>query len=347
MEGPDACQHASCWGKGLFVIGRQNKVDGRAMNDKLVTLIGGGGFVGRYVAQALLATGARVRIAQRDPRQAFFLKPLGGLGQTQFIGADVTKPETIAHAVHGSDVVVNLVGVLAGDFQRVQALGAQTVAQAAATAGVGALVHVSAIGADPASASAYGKSKGQGEAAVLEAFPTATILRPSIVFGQEDQFVNRFAGMIAKAPVVPVLRAGAKFQPVFVGNVADAVVAAASDPETFGGQTLELGGPDIITMGNLIRWIAKTIGRNPSIIELPDFASALIAKGGFLPGAPITKDQWTMLQSDNIVTGTDGLAAFGIEATPLSTVAPGWLVRFRKAGRFGRRAETRAEVHAG
>ncbi len=345
MEPPDACQQPYRWGKGLFAHEQANKVDGRAMNDKLVTLIGGGGFVGRYVAQALLATGARVRIAQRDPRQAFFLKPLGGLGQTQFVGADVTKPETIAHAVHGSDVVVNLVGVLAGDFQRVQALGAQTVAQAAAKAGVGALVHVSAIGADPESASAYGKSKGQGEAAVLAAFPTATILRPSIVFGQEDQFVNRFAGMIAKAPVVPVLRAGAKFQPVFVGNVADAVVAAASDPETFGGQTLELGGPDIITMGNLIRWIAKAIGRDPSIVELPDFAGAMIAKAGFLPGMPITKDQWAMLQTDNVVTGTDGLAALGIDATPLSTVAPGWLVRFRKAGRFGRRAETRAEVH--
>jgi len=153
--------------------------------------------------------------------------------------------------------------------------------------------------------------------------------------------------MIAKAPVVPVLRAGAKFQPVFVGNVADAIVAAAAAPETFGGQTLELGGPDIITMGNLIRWIASTIGRTPSIIELPDFAGALIARAGFLPGAPITKDQWTMLQSDNVVTGVDGLAALGIDATPLSTVAPGWLVRFRKAGRFGRRAETHAEVHAG
>jgi len=316
------------------------------MNDKLVTLIGGGGFVGRYVAQALLAAGARVRIAQRDPRQAFFLKPLGGLGQTQFVGADVTKPETIAHAIHGSDAVVNLVGVLSGDFQRVQALGAQTVARAAAKAGVEALVHVSAIGADPASASAYGKSKGQGEAAVLDAFPRVTILRPSIVFGQEDQFVNRFAGMIAKAPIVPVLRAPAKFQPVFVGNVADAVVAAVTSPVRFAGQTLELGGPDVVTMGELIRWIAKTIGRDPSIIELPDFAGALIAKAGFLPGAPITKDQWTMLQSDNVVTGIDGLAAMGIEPTPMSSVAPGWLVRFRKAGRFGRRAATRAEIHA-
>ena len=316
------------------------------MNDKLVTLIGGGGFVGRYVAQALLAAGARVRIAQRDPRQAFFLKPLGGLGQTQFVGADITKPETIAHAVQGSDVVVNLVGVLAGDFHSVQTIGAKTVAEAAAKAGVGALVHVSAIGADPASASAYGKSKGEGEAAVLAAFPTATILRPSIVFGQEDQFVNRFAGMIAKAPLVPVLRAGARFQPVFVGNVADAIVAAAASPETFGGRTLELGGPDIITMGNLIRWIAKTIGRDPAIVELPDFAGALIARAGFLPGAPITKDQWTMLQTDNVVSGTDGLRALGIDATPLSSVAPGWLVRFRKAGRFGRRAETRADRRA-
>jgi uncharacterized protein YbjT (DUF2867 family) len=317
------------------------------MKDRLVTLIGGGGFVGRYVAQALLAAGARVRIAQRDPRQAFFLKPLGGLGQTQMVGADVTKPETIARAIHGSDAVVNLVGVLAGDFQRVQALGAQTVAEAAAKAGIGALVHVSAIGADSASPSLYGRSKGDGEASVLAAFPGATILRPSIVFGQEDQFVNRFAGMIAKAPVVPVLRAGAKFQPVFVVNVADAIVAAAAAPETFGGKILELGGPDVITMGDLIRWIAKTIGRDPSIVELPDFLGALIAKAGFLPGAPINWDQWQMLQSDNVVTGADGLATMGIDATPLSAVAPGWLVRFHKAGRFGRRADTEADAGTG
>jgi uncharacterized protein YbjT (DUF2867 family) len=313
------------------------------MNDKLVTLIGGGGFLGRYVAQGLLKAGARVRVAQRDPRQAYFLKLLGGLGQTQFVAADITKPETVARAVHGSDAVVNLVGVLAGNFQGVHVTGAGAVAQAAADAGVEALVHLSAIGADANSASAYGRSKGEGEAAVRAAFPAAMILRPSIVFGQEDAFLNRFAGMIAKAPVVPVLRASAKFQPVFATDVADAIAAAVRTPEAFAGETFELGGPDVISMGDLNRWIAKTIGRDVSIVEIPDAFGALLARAGFLPGAPITWDQWQMLQSDNVVaTGAKGLDAFGVTATPLDAVAPGWLVRFRKAGRFGRRAETHA-----
>ncbi len=305
------------------------------MKDKLITLIGGGGFLGRYVAQDLLNAGARVRIAQRDPRAALFLKPLGALGQTQFVAADIRKPETIARAISGSDGVVNLVGILKGDFRSFQVDGARNVAEAATAEGAKALVHLSAIGADSQSVSAYGSTKGDGEDAVRVAFPTATILRPSIVFGREDQFVNRFAGMIAAAPIVPVLRAGAKFQPVFVSNVADAVVAALSDPARFGGQVFELGGPDVITMGALVRWIATATGRTPRIIDLPDAIGGAIAQLGFLPGAPITKDQWRMLQSDNVVAvDAQGLAAFGIEPTPLATVAPGWLVRYRRHGRF-------------
>lgn len=307
------------------------------MNDRLITLIGGGGFLGRYIAQELLAAGARVRIAQRDPRQALHLKPLGGLGQTQFVAADIGKPDSIARAIHGSDGVVNLVGILAGDFHAVHVAGARAVAQAAATAGVPALVQLSAIGADPQSASAYGRSKGEGEAAVLETFPHATILRPSIMFGREDQFVNRFAGMIAAAPIVPVLRAATKFQPVYVGDVAVAAARALADPARFGGKTFELGGPDVIAMGALLRWIAEAIGRKPLFAELPDPIGAAIALGGFLPGAPITRDQWRMLQRDNVVAaGAEGLAAFGIEPTPLAGVAPGWLVRYRRAGRFAR-----------
>lgn len=310
------------------------------MKDRLVTLIGGGGFVGRYVAQDLLKAGARVRIAQRDPKAAFYLKTQGGLGQTQFAAVDVTKPESIARAVHGSDAVVNLVGILSGDFHRVQTEGAGNVAKAAAAAGVAALVHVSAIGADTESPSAYGRSKGEGEAAVRAAFPTATILRPSIVFGREDQFVNRFAGMISAVPVVPVLRARAKFQPVYVGDVAKAVTQALAEPERFGSTTYELGGPDVLTMGALIRWIAEAIGRDPTIIELPDVAGAALSNLGFLPGAPITRDQWKMLQSDNVVTGANGLDIFGIAATPLDSVAPGWLVRYRREGRFGPLGQT-------
>jgi uncharacterized protein YbjT (DUF2867 family) len=305
------------------------------MNNKLVTLIGGGGFLGRYVAQALLERGARVRIAQRDPRQAFFLKPQGGLGQTQFVAVDVTKPESIARAVAGADAVVNLVGILSGDFQRIQVDGAKTVATEAARAGVATLVHMSAIGADSASESGYGRSKGDGEAAVRAAFPGATILRPSIVFGREDQFLNRFAGMISSAPVVPVLRSGTQFQPVYVVDVAQAVVAAIDHPELAAGKTFELGGPDTITMGALVRWIAKTTGHKRRIVDLPDAIGAAIAGLGFLPGAPITKDQWRMLAQDNVVApGANGLAALSITPTPLDAVAPTWLVRYRKGGRF-------------
>ncbi len=305
------------------------------MQDRLITVIGGGGFLGRYIVQTLLARGARVRIAQRDPKQALYLKPLGGLGQTQFVAADVRRPDTLARAIAGSDAVVNLVGILAGDFQAIQADGARHVAEAAAAAGVGALVHMSAIGADPESPSAYGRTKGLGEAAVHAAFPQATILRPSIVFGREDGFLNRFAGLIVSAPVVPVVRGVARFQPVYVADVAEAVARALALPAEHGCRTYELGGPDIMSMRALIGWIAATIGRQPAIIDLPDIVSAMIARFGFLPGAPITWDQWLMLQSDNVVgAGCGTLADLGVTPTPLDAVAPTWLVRFRKHGRF-------------
>jgi uncharacterized protein YbjT (DUF2867 family) len=314
------------------------------MKDKLVTLIGGGGFLGRYVAQELFAADARVRIAQRDPRAAFFLRTQGGLGQMQFAAADVKRPDSIARAVHGSDAVVNLVGDLRGDFDALQATGAETVAKAVRDAGVAALVHISSIGADPESPSAYGRSKGEGEAMVRAVFPGATILRPSIVFGREDKFVNRFAAMIAAVcdlPIpaaVPVLRSAVKFQPVFVGDVAAAVVSALSDPEATAGKTFELGGPDIMSMGELVRWIAQAIGRDPAIIELPDLVGSVMSFGGFLPGAPITRDQWRMLQRDNVVaSGAETLETLGVAPTPLGAVAPGWLVRYRRNGRFGTR----------
>ena len=308
------------------------------MTNKLVTVIGGGGFVGRYVVQALLRAGARVRVAQRDPRQAWFLKPLGGLGQTQFVAADVTRPQTIANAVAGADAVVNLVGVLQGKFDAIHVEGARTVAAAAKDAGVETLVHLSAIGADPDAASNYGRSKGEGEAAVRDAFPEAMIVRPSIVFGREDDFINRFAAMIEKSPVVPVLRSRTKFQPVFAADVGDAIAALVAQPRP--GATIEMGGPDIMTMGEIIHWIAAAIGRDPTIVELPDVAGAMIARAGFLPGAPITWDQWLMLGLDNVVApGATTLGDLGVEATPLAAVAPDWLVRFRRQGRFGRRVD--------
>ncbi|SEJ61484.1 NADH dehydrogenase [Sphingomonas sp. OV641] len=304
------------------------------MRDRLFTLIGGGGFLGRYVAQALLATGARVRIAQRDPREAWYLKPLGGLGQTQFVAADIARPETIERAIAGADGVVNLVGSFTGDLDRIHVAGPRALAEAARRAGVGALVHVSAIGADANAEAQYARTKGAGEAAVREAFPAATILRPSTVFGREDKFINMFAGLIARLPVVPVLKPNTRFQPVFAGDVGDAVAAALRDPARFGGRTFELGGPDVLTMMELQQWIARQIGRAPSLVALPDALGGLLAA---LPGAPISRDQWRLLQKDTVVApGADGLEALGITPTPLAAIAPGWLVRYQRAGRFAR-----------
>ena len=306
------------------------------MTNQLITVFGGSGFLGRYVVQALLKSGVRVRIAARDPRGGLYLKTQGGLGQTQFVAADIRKADSVARALAGSDGVVNLVGILKGDFQAFHVDGARNVAEAATNAGVKALVQVSAIGADPASASAYGKSKGDGEAAIRAAFPAATILRPSIVFGREDQFVNRFAGLIRMLPVVPIIRGDAKFQPVYVGDVAKAVAAALADPKAHGGKTYELGGPDVISMGGLNRWIAKATGRRRGFIDMPDFIAGTMASAvGWMPGAPMTKDQWLMLQSDNVVAaGAKGLSAFGIVPTPLESVADGWLVQYKRHGRF-------------
>jgi uncharacterized protein YbjT (DUF2867 family) len=303
---------------------------------ELVTLFGGAGFLGRYVAQALLQRGARVRLVDRDAKRAFFVKPQGGLGQTQFIAADVTKRNTVERAVQGSDVVINLVGLLAGKLESVHVDGARNVAEAAKAAGARALVHVSAIGADAQSSSLYGRTKAAGEQAVQAAFPAATIIRPSLLVGPEDEFVNRYAQMLQCGPVMPILRAETKFQPVFVADVAKAIADAALDPEKHGGRTYQLGGPEVFTMGELVRRIAAMIGRRPSFVELPDSLGSLIASFGFLPGAPITKDQWQMIQNDNVVTpGAESFEAFGIEATPIGAVAPGWLVRYRRAGRFG------------
>lgn len=304
------------------------------MKDSLVTVFGGGGFLGRQVVQALLAQGARVRVAQRNLSTALRVKPLAGLGQIQFVAADIRKPASVATAVAGSDIVINLVGVLSGDFDGLHHRGAANVARAAAAAGARALVHVSAIGADPESPSAYGRSKAAGEQAVKAGFPMATIIRPSIIFGPEDQFVNRFADLIRVAPVVPVIGAATKFQPVYVKDVAHAIANAAADP--FGGGTFELGGPQIFTMLELNEWIAQAIGRSRSLIPVPAALAKLIA---LLPGGPITRDQLAMLARDNVVApDAQGLTALGVAQTPLAAVADSWLVRYRRHGRFAGRA---------
>lgn len=305
----------------------------RNLDGQLITVLGGGGFLGRYVVQRLLARGARVRVAGREPRKAVFLKPLGGLGQTQFAAADVRDAASVARAIAGSDAVINLVGSF-DDMAAVQTTGAKNVAAAAKLAGVATLVHISAIGADSGSLSAYGRSKGDGEAAVRAAFPAAVILRPSIIFGREDNFINRFAGLIQFLPVIPVIAPGTKFQPVYVGDVADAVVAALDAKAA--GKTFELGGPQVLTMSELQQWIANAIGRSPLFVDVPDAVAASLAKGfGWAPGAPITKDQWLMLQTDNVASGKAGLADLGIVPTSLGSIASDWLVQYRRHGRFG------------
>ncbi len=302
-----------------------------------VTVFGGDGFVGRYVVQALLKNGHRVRVASRNPKRGWFLKAQANLGQIAYVAADITRPETLRHAVEGASAVINLVGILKGDFDAVHRQGAANVAAAARSAGVETLIHMSAIGADSESASAYGKTKGKGEAAVRAAFPSATILRPSIIFGREDQFINRFAGLIRMLPLVPVIGGATKFQPVFVGDIAHAVAAIVSDPQGHNAKTYELGGPEVMTMVEVNRWIAESTGYKRPMFEVPDEVAGLLATlTGWLPGAPITRDQWLMLQSDNVVSAkAKGLAAIGIAPTPLDAVATGWLVQYRKHGRFG------------
>ncbi len=310
--------------------------------DRLITIIGGAGFIGRYVVQELARNGARLRIVVRDAHRAAHLKPLGGIGQIQLVEGDIRDAKLIEAACIGASGVINLVGLLderGARFNDVHVRGARNVAEAAAKAGAQAMVHIAAIGAAPDSPSAYGRTKGEGEAAVRAAFPTATIIRPSVVFGPEDQFVNRFAALTRGLPfVVPVVAGKTRFQPVYVLDVARAIAAAVEDPVRFGGQTFELGGPKTYTMHQLIAWIADQTYTNKLLVDVPDAIAARLASlTGWLPGAPLTRDQWLMLQEHNVVReGAAGLEAFGLRPTPLEAIAPAYLVRYRKHGRFNR-----------
>jgi uncharacterized protein YbjT (DUF2867 family) len=306
----------------------------------LVTVFGGGGFIGRYVCECLFKTGIRVRVAERHPRRAFFLQPLAAVGQIDLAQADLRDRRSVAAAIAGASAVINLVGVLKGDFEALHADGAAFVAEEARAAGADALVHISAIGADPESPSRYGASKGLGEARVRAAFPKATLIRPSLVFGPEDQLTNRFAALMSLLPVYPVIAPRTRFQPVFVRDLAQAIAAAALDPATHGGKAYEIAGPEVLTMRQLTEYIAEASGQSPALVNLPDFAANALSYLGFLPGAPLTRDQWLMLGRDNVAgKKAGGLAAFGITPTPLAAVAPDWLARFRHGGRFAARRE--------
>jgi NADH dehydrogenase len=307
-------------------------------DNRIVTVFGGGGFIGRYLCEELFAHRLRVRVACRNPRTAHFIQPLATVGQWGLEQADVTNAASVRRAVKDASAVINLTGVFGRAMHSVHVGGARTVAAAARDAGAASLVHISAIGADPRSDSQYGRTKGEGEEAVREAFPGATIIRPSLVFGPEDDLTNRLAAL-ATLPVLPVIAAKRRFQPVFVEDLAKAIAIAALEPATYGGQTFEIGGPQVMSMEDLYRVCARAAGREPELLDMPNAASSFLSWFGFLPGAPLSRDQWKMLQRDNMPGAkSKGLEAFGIEPTALGSVAPQWLVRFRPGGRWAARA---------
>lgn len=302
-----------------------------SLSGKLVTVLGGTGFFGRHLAQELLSRGARLRLVSRHPQKAWRIRPLGNLGQMQSVPLDVTKSDKLREALAGSDAVVNLVGAFSGNLDALQGRGAGRFAALAKEAGVTSFVHVSAIGADAASPVAYARTKAEGEQAVLSAFPEATILRPSILFGDDDAFVMMFGQLISSFPVLPVFGPQAKLQPLFVDDAAEAVGNALGMAEAR-GRTYEIAGPEVMTMLELNQRIAAAQCRKRSFIELPDQVSGAIAS---LPLAPISRDQWALLKNGNVADGaTPGIGELGVTARPLSLFLERWMVRFRKYGRF-------------
>lgn len=302
-----------------------------SLSGTLVTVLGGTGFFGRHLAQELLSRGARLRLASRDPGKAWRVRPLGNLGQMQFAKVDVTRPDSVAAVLAGSDAVINLVGAFSGNLDAVQGRGAGRIAELAKQAGVGSFVHVSAIGADDSSAVAYARTKGEGEKAVLSAFPEATIVRPSILFGEDDNFVMMFGRLIAMAPVLPVFGPQARIQPLFVDDAAEAVANALTIAEAR-GRTYEIAGPEVLTMLDLNQRIAAAQCRRRAFIELPDGVSGAIAK---VPMGPISTDQWSLLKAGNVAgNGMPGISDLAVSPRPMSLFLDRWMVRFRKSGRF-------------
>ena len=311
--------------------------------ETIVTVFGGSGFLGRHVVRALANRGYRIRVAVRRPELCGFLRPMGRVGQINIVQANLRFPQSIAVALRDADHAVNLVGILfergAQRFDAVQAAGAEAVALAAKSAGA-SLVHVSAIGADANSPSHYARSKAEGERRVLAAQPAAAIMRPSIVFGPEDDFFNRFAALARMAPALPLVGGGhTRFQPVFVGDVAEAI-AKAVDGETKPGTIYELGGPDVRTFRELMQFVLATIGRRRLLVPVPfGVMKFQAAFAQFMPKPPITPDQVELLKSDNVVSAearNEGrtLEALGILPETISAIVPTYLWRFRKTGQF-------------
>ncbi len=312
---------------------------------KLVTIYGGSGFVGRYIARRLAKTGWRVRVAVRRPNEAIFVRPYGVVGQVEPVFCNIRDDESVARVMEGADAVVNCVGTFdafgRNNFDAVQHDGAARIARLAAARGIDRMVHLSAIGADPEGRSLYAQSKGKGEAAVLDAVPGAMILRPSVVFGPEDQFFNRFAGMARLTPVLPVVGGKTRFQPVYVDDVARAAVAYLDEGAE--GGVYELGGPDVRSFRELMQEMLAVIRRRRGIFDMPLWLAALIGRvsdllwrltGGLIP-AQITADQVRSLRSDNVVTGqTRTFADLGIVPTATASVLPDYLWRFRPSGQY-------------
>jgi NADH dehydrogenase len=313
----------------------------------IVTVFGGSGFIGRYVTQKLARNGWRVRVAVRRPNEAQFVRPYGDVGQVEPIQANIRDEESTLAAIRGSDAVINLVAILfptgKQTFDAIQKEGAERIARLTAQEGIDTLVHISAIGADPDSDIPYAQTKGEAERAVLTHVPTATILRPSLVFGTEDQFFNRFASMARTLPVMPLIGGDTRFQPVYVGDVAEAAVNALTDASAQ-GQTYELGGPDIVTMREVYEIIYDEIYRERLTLPIPWWMAKVQGFIGELPNrlfgmAPIlTRDQVAQLKEDNVVTdGAKGLADIGVTSpTTMEAVLPSYLHVYRPHGQYAR-----------
>jgi len=306
------------------------------MRSKTVTVVGDSGVMARYVVQRLAALGAVLRIPTRRPPEALFLKPLGAIGQINLEPWNPGGPGEVERLLAGADMAVNLIGILfeskGGDFDRLQARLPGEIGAAAAKAGLSRVAHLSAIGADADSPAAYGRTKAAGEAALRTSLPSATILRPSIVFGPEDGFFNRFARMSRLSPALPLIGCGrTRFQPVYVGDVADAVIAALMRDDV-AGRTYELGGPGVYTFKDLLAYLLRVVGRRRLLVNLPfglaSFQARLLQ---FLPDPPLTPDQVELLKRDNVVApDAMGLADLGIAPTPLEVVVPEYLKAFTR-----------------
>ena len=308
-----------------------------SLNGKLVVLMGGSGFIGNYVAQALLDRGARLRIASRHPEKAFKLKPLANLGQMQFARCDATDRRSVERCIDGADAVVNLVGSFEGNLKTLMGEAPGWMAEAAKKAGAMSFVHVSAIAAEPDedTTNDYAAAKCLGEKRVLEAFPKATILRPSILFGKDDNFLNMFAKLISALPVLPVFGPESKLQVVYVDDVAEAVARTLEDPDKYGGKTFELGGPEQLTMLEINQRIADAQRRKRTFLPVPNPISATFAA---LPGTPMSSDQWDLLAQGNVVSGNlPGFEKLGIDPKPLGLFLDKWMTSYRKHGRFAER----------